>query len=687
MSRPEAVKDRTFDIFRRLAINGSLRSPLALVVEDLHWIDKISEEFLRFAVELLAAARILLIATYRPDFIPPWSGLPVAQQIALQPLGLEHSRQVARAVLAGFLVNQLAEDIVAKADGNPLFLEQLVLHAGEARSRRGELMVPATIHDVIMARIDRLSAVEKQLLQTAAVIGREFSLHLLSAVWPRPEPIDAPLAELCRLEFLDEKSEPEEVTYIFRHALTQEAAYGSLLERHRRTNHGRIGAALESLYEDRTNEVAELLALHFGRSDQTEKAVDYAIAAAEKAGRGWANTEALNYFDAALGRLDAMPDTAANRLRRIDAVLKQTEIKYSLGKYVEQIDDLQNIREIIYNSEDSYRRATWNYWVGFLYAVSGGRPDVAVDHCHEAAKIASAAGMHEINAFAKFCLAQIYMVVGKLHDAIEVGERALASFELRDNRWWAGRTLWHLTAIANYLGEWERSLGYCRRGLEHGIALQDLRLKVVGWTRMGLAYVQQGNPERGMQCCEEALALKPLPRDAAWARVVRGYGKIKAGQLDDGVAELDGALAWFEGAHMRWTDVIGAVWLAEGHLRRGDRARALPLIEHVLEISRANGYLQYEGRACWLIGEHLAQEAPDSAEEYLTNAIDIFERVGARNDLARAIFSRAILRRAREDFATFRKLLDQAGAIFQALGTRDEIARVQAVRVESDRAL
>src|ERR1700730_4433102 len=158
------------------------------------------------------------------------------------------------------------------------------------------------------------------------------------------------------------------------------------------------------------------------------------------------------------------------------------------------------------------------------------------------------------------------------------------------NRWWGGRTLWHLTALANYLGRWEASLDYCRRGLDHGIALQDLRLTTVGWTRMGLAHIQQGDVERGLECCEEALALAPIQRDGAFARVVRGYGKIKAGRLDDGIAELREALAWFESSHMQWTYVIGAVWLAEGHLRAGDRAAARPLIAYVLETSRATGY-------------------------------------------------------------------------------------------------
>ena len=303
---------------------------------------------------------------------------------------------------------------------------------------------------------------------------------------------------------------------------------------------------------------------------------------------------------------------------------------------------------------------------------------MAIEYCREAAKIASAFGLDEINAITESCLTQVYMVAGQLREAVEAGERALASFESRDNRWWAGRTLWFLTSVANYLGDWDASLNYCRRGLDHGIALQDLRLKVVGWTRMGSAYTQRGDTVRGVECCDEALALGPLARDAEWARVVRGYGKIKAGQLDDGITALRDALAWFESSHMRWTYVIGAVWLAEGHLCGGDHAAALPLIEYVLETSRATGYPQYEGRACWLMAECLAAEAPASAESYADNAIRIFEQVGARNDLARALVTRAALHQNASEAETARQLFDKARAMFQALGTRGEFARIDA---------
>jgi hypothetical protein len=160
--------------------------------------------------------------------------------------------------------------------------------------------------------------------------------------------------------------------------------------------------------------------------------------------------------------------------------------------------------------------------------------------------------------------------------------------------------------------------------------------------------------------------------------VVRGHGKIKAGQLDDGIAELREALAWFESSHMQWTHVIGAFWLADGYLRRGDRANARALIDYVLETSRSTGYLQYEGRACWLMGECLAAEAPALAQGYVETAIRIFEQIGARNDLAKSMVTGAALCGNAGDVVTARRLLEEARATFQMLGTRGEFTRIDA---------
>jgi class 3 adenylate cyclase/tetratricopeptide (TPR) repeat protein len=679
LSNPEAVKTKAFEIFHQLSIKASAQRPLVLLLEDLHWIDKISEEFLGFLAENAPDARILMLATYRPGYHPPWIDKSYGGQAPLQPLSRDDSLQMVRSVLsAERLVDLVTQEIVAKADGNPFFLEQLALHAGEAKDLRSDLMVPDTIHDVVMARIDRLPEQTKRVLQTAAVIGREFSPRLLNAVWKGSGLLETQLRELMRLEFISERVATEGNTYIFRHALTQEAAYGSLLERHRRAYHGTIGHALEELYRGRIDEITELLALHFGRSDEPEKAVDYAILAGERAQRRWANSQALSYFTDALRLLDAAPDTKSNRLRRIDAVISQGELKLALGRHAEHLGVLEQIRGIIDEADDPHRRAAWHYWAGFLQILTGGHATVAIGHCREAAEIASSAGFHELDGFIASCLAQAYIVAGELRAAIETGERALSIFEAGRNLWWASRALWHLSSASNCLGEWEASLSYCRRALEYGTVLNDLRLKVAGLWRTGCAYVQQGDTDRGVRYCEEALALTPIPFDAAAARMVHGYGLIKAGRVETGISELGEVVAWFESSRLAHLRLLATLWLAEGHLTRGDPASATPLVEEVLSATQAAGYVHFEGVAHRLISECLVGEASVEADEHLKAAIRILDRAGARNDFAKALVTKAKLCQTAGDDRISRQLLEEAYAIFRNLGTRDEPVRVKA---------
>jgi tetratricopeptide (TPR) repeat protein len=323
-----------------------------------------------------------------------------------------------------------------------------------------------------------------------------------------------------------------------------------------------------------------------------------------------------------------------------------------------------------------------------LRSVAGGQPELAIEHCREAARIASASGLDEIGALADSCLAQVYVVAGRLRDAVEAGERALSSFEVHGNLWWAARTLWFLSIAANALGEWDASLNYCRRGRQQGVTLKELRFRsvqAVGWLRMGSAYIQQGDLERGLECCNEALALAPIPRDSMMAKGIHGYGKIKAGRIDEGIMELSEAVAWFDSSDLRYTYLHQALWLAEGHLRRGDFASARPLIQNILDTSRRAGYLHFEGRACWLMGDCLAAEASPAAEGYVETAMRILGDVGAADDLAKAMVTRAALRQSAGDLALARQLLERAHSIFEGLGTRDEPARVGEALTALDR--
>jgi len=683
LSNPEAVKAKAFEIFRQISVKGSRSRPLVLVLEDLHWVDRISEEFLGFLAENAPDARILMLATYRPGYRPPWIDRSYAGQTPLQPLSRDDSLQMVRSVLSAERpVDLVSEEIVAKADGNPFFLEQLALHARDLRS---DLMVPNTIHDVVMARIDRLPEETKRLLQTAAVIGREFSLRLLSTVCKGSGSLENQLRELGRLEFLNERVETEGSVYVFRHALTQETAYGSLLERHRRAYHAAVGHALEELYGGRTDEVAELLALHFGRSDEAEKSVDYAIAAGEKSQRRCAYSESLSYFNDALRRLDEMPEARANRFRRLDAVIKQGEVKLALGRHAEHIGTLDEIRGIVEETDDPPRLVAWHYWRGFLHSLTGGRPAVAIEHGLRAAAIASAAGFSDLDGFVASCLAQAYIVAGELRPAVDAAQRALSIFETRGDLWPACRALWHLSSAANYLGDWEQSLAACRQALDYSAALNDRLLKTQGMWRTGQAHIQQGDIERGLQYCDEALALQPIPYHSAAAKAIRGYGLIKAGRLDIGIAELVDVVDWFASSRLTYFCSIATLWLAEGHLARRETTNARPLIEQVLQRIQLTGYLHFEGLAQRLMADCLAIEDPSAAEEHVEIAVRILDGIGARNDFAKALVTRAGLRQLAGDFSTARVLLKQAREIFMTLGTRAEPARVDAALADLDR--
>ena len=673
---PEIVKQRAFEVFRKLAVNGSRRRPLVLALEDLHWVDAVSAEFAAALAEEIASARILILATWRPGHHPPWAGKPTARQIELQALDRGDSLNLLQAVLpSAGPADPVTAEILARADGNPLFLEQLALHTGEAKERRSELLVPATIHDVVMARIDRLPEEAKRLLQTAAVIGREFSLRLVRAVWGDVMRVEPALRELCRLEFLDEWPDDEATIYVFRHALTREAAYGSLLARDRHRRHREVGRALEALYEGRIDEVAELLAFHFGASDDAEKAVDYAIAAAEKSQRRWANTEALKYFEGAQARLETMPDVPPNRLRRIDAVLKQAEVKFALGRHSDQIDGLESIRQLVDASGDPRRGAAWHYWSGFLHILTGGRPDIAIDHCREAIELSELAGSDEIRAVAESCLAQVYTVAGRLRDAVEIGESALARFEARGDRWWAGRTLWHLSVAANSMGNWNDSIVYCRRALAHGESLNDLRLMAVSWSRMGSALIQKGDIQSGLECCERALSMGPTTYDREMTRAIRGYGFIKSGRIETGIQELAGPVAWAVRTQLRQPYLRWALWLAEGYLLNGERAKARNLIDDALTKSKLTSYAHLEAIAQLSIGDCISIEDPASADTHIETAMRVFTEVGAQNDLAKAMLVKAQLSVSAGRPAEARELIEQARSIFLMIDSRAELSR------------
>jgi DNA-binding NtrC family response regulator/tetratricopeptide (TPR) repeat protein len=225
---PEGVRSRTFETLRQMCLQGSRRRPIVFVGEDVHWIDRTSEECVASLVDNLAGAPILLVVTHRPGYRAPWSDKSYATQLALQPLSAEDSLSVVRSILGRPLPEALARPIVEKAEGNPFFLEELARAVGEQGDAQGLTTVPGTIEEVLLARLGRLSEPARRLVECASVLGREFRLSLLRAVWDRAEPLDVALQELVRVEFLYEQHGEPGGIHAFTHGLTQEVAYESL---------------------------------------------------------------------------------------------------------------------------------------------------------------------------------------------------------------------------------------------------------------------------------------------------------------------------------------------------------------------------------------------------------------------------------------------------------------------------
>jgi class 3 adenylate cyclase len=314
---PPQRRQRTLDALKRILLRESKVQPLVLLFEDLHWIDSETQALLDSLVESLPTAQLLLLVNYRPEYHHGWGSKTYYTQLRLDPLLPASAEQFLQALLGDDpSLEPLKRLLIEQTEGNPFFLEESVRTLVETRVLLGEpgayrlaqalptIRVPDTVQAVLAARIDHLAPEDKRLLQTAAVIGRDVPFTLLKAIAEFPEEaLHQGLARLQAAEFLYETSLFPELEYTFKHALTLQVAYGSLLQEPRRTLHGRVGVALERLYAAQLEEYYEPLAYHYSRSDHQEKALEYLVKTGHKAAHRYANREALDAFQQALERV------------------------------------------------------------------------------------------------------------------------------------------------------------------------------------------------------------------------------------------------------------------------------------------------------------------------------------------------------------------------------------------------
>jgi predicted ATPase/DNA-binding winged helix-turn-helix (wHTH) protein len=368
---PEARQARTFALLRHLIFDTVQQQPLVLVVENLHWSDATSVVWLASLVERLAGVAVLVLGTYRPGYQPAWGTHSAAMQVALAPLRAQDSRTVAQAVLGTVHLPEVRlQEMVARAGGNPFFLEELAWHAVEHARPDTPGAVPETVHAVLASRMDRLPPESKRLLQTAAVIGTEVPFSLLQAITEQSEEVlQRSLTHLQAAEFLYETRLVPELTYTFKHALIQEVAYESLLTTHRQALHAAVGQALETLYAPRLEDAYDRLAYHYARTNDVTKAVAYLILVAKKAAHNSAHVEAIAHLTHGLELLKMLPATPERSQQELALYITLGASLIATKGYAapEVGETYTRARQLCQSLDDPHQlfpvlRGLWNYY-------------------------------------------------------------------------------------------------------------------------------------------------------------------------------------------------------------------------------------------------------------------------------------------------------------------------------------
>ncbi|HWP91309.1 MAG TPA: tetratricopeptide repeat protein [Thermodesulfobacteriota bacterium] len=467
-----------FEAVRKVIVATGKVCPLVLVVEDLHWIDKTSEDFFAFLTDSLGTLPVLLILTYRPDYFQPFRETDYHRKILLNNLSGDESAKMAEALLETHsLPNDIIELINKKGEGNPFFIEELtksLLETGIIVKTNGgykvnrlvsPLEIPSTVQDVIMARIDRLDENRKRILQIGSVVGREFSLDLLETVSGDKDLKDHLLA-LRNSELIYETGFSPNSEYAFQHALTHDVAYSSLLVQKRKELHERVGTAIEELYLDRIEELYEILAHHFSRTDNREKAFHYLNMAGRKAKEVYANNEAISFYGEALKRLSGMPENGLNRQRKIDVLLDMENIYDATEKREEQKKILDELVELSMSLNDERRLS-----------------DVYIRQ------------------------AEFLSVMKEYRKAKEIGKKALNLKKMIGDKSGEGKALRGMGFIHWHSGDYDKALKCHLESLNIHRELKATEAEGFELVSLGDIYRKLGRYKDALSCLEEALKI------------------------------------------------------------------------------------------------------------------------------------------------------------------------------------
>jgi class 3 adenylate cyclase/tetratricopeptide (TPR) repeat protein len=652
---PLQRRQRTLAALQRLLLRESQVQPLLLVFEDLHWIDTETQAVLDLLVESLPTARVLLLVNYRPEYQHGWGSKTYYTQLRLDPLPAASADELLQALLdsdGGATGRSPLQDLkhllIARTQGNPFFLEESVrtlVETGVLVGERGAyrlaqpldtLQVPATVQAVLAARIDRLPPEDKRLLQTAAVIGHEVPLPLVQAIAELPEvALHRGLAHLQAAEFLYETQLFPERAFTFKHALTHEVAYGSLLQERRRTLHAHIVAALEALSAEWLTDQVEQLAHHALRGEMWDRALLYCRQVGTRTAERSAYREAVASFEQALDALQHLPESRETLEQAIEIRFDLRNVLLPLGDHGRIFDRLREAETLAQVLDDRQRLGQVSVYMTEYFRIMGDL-DRAIESGQRALALATAHGDIGLQVMAHFYVGSVYHDLGDYRRAVDVLGWNVASLEGDLIRERFGMTGLPSVLSRVYLSWSLAELGVFAEGVakgEEGVRIAeaaDHPFSLI-WAYVGIGHLslRKGDFHRSIPVLERGCGLCQdwhIPTLFPTVASALGLAYARSGRVTEALPLLEQAAS--QGRRGHWF-----ARLSEAYLLAGRTEDALECAQRALGLSRDHKQRGYQAYALRLLGDVAMRCEPpdlDQAAGHYRQALALAEELAMR---------------------------------------------------------
>ncbi len=685
---PEARKDRIIKAIIRITIKASQIRPLIVAIEDLHWIDKSSEDYFKDLLNSISGARVFLIFTYRPEYVHTWGAKSYHSQVNLNRLSNRESIVMVSHILDVEEIHEDLEDfILEKTEGVPFFIEEFIRTLKDLKiiERRDgqygivkdiqEIMIPSTIQDVIMARVDALPEGAKEVIQTGSVIEREFSYELIKRVTCLSEQeLRSRLSTLKDSELLLERGIYPDTIYIFKHALTREVVYDSILTRRREELHKDIGNAIEEVYKENIDEYYGVLTEHFISSENYEKGADYSKLAEKKAEKAGSINDSIAYAKKRISCLEKLPADDDVEKKIIDARTVLGLYYTQLALTVEAKAAVDPIVDLALKRNYKRRVSQINVILGFYYYVVSEDYPRALEYFEKAIRIGE-----ELNDFLTLVLANTYMGCclsdnGEFEKALLCLEKALEINVMTNAQWgiavtkvmitnWvyarlgnielAYQTSQEALRIADESGDiYSKGHANCALGLsyylkgclkeaeEHLLKSVDFNQKSnqIAWTAysnilLGWTYLQMGNYKTSQEYHKRSISLyehyNMFPSYKSVNKISIALAKVMNNEKDINLNEI---FKWYEDIKIKWVkgfalNIIGKILL---NIDDQHKSEAEDWIKRSIVTSQKYGMMWNLARDYALYAELFKRKGDlPKAKKNLNKAIEIFKECGS----------------------------------------------------------